>query len=54
MLTLSAFDEVQLRLVLPPWMMLAGVALKVSVGGNTTSTLALAVTDPAKPVAVAV
>jgi hypothetical protein len=54
MLTLSAFEEVQLRLVLPPWMMLAGAALKVSVGGNTTSTLAFAVTDPANPVAVAV
>jgi hypothetical protein len=35
-------------------MMLDGVALKVIVGGNTMFTLALAVIDPAKPVAVAV
>ena len=54
MVTLSALDEVQVKVVLPPWTMLAGTAAKVSVGGNTTVTVAFAVTAPAVPLAVAV
>lgn len=54
MVTLSAFDVIQLKVVLPPWTMLAGTALRVIVGGKTTVTVELAVTVPAGPVAVAV
>lgn len=52
--TLVALDDVQLRVVLPPWLMLAGTALKLIVGGNTIVTVALAVVVPPAPVTVAV
>jgi hypothetical protein len=54
MVTLSAFDEVQLKVVLLPWAMLAGFAVRERVGGNTTLTLVLPVAVPAGPLAVAV
>jgi hypothetical protein len=52
--TLSALVEVQLRVVLVPCMIVVGDAVRVIVGGKTTFTLALAVTVPPGPVAVAV
>ena len=53
-LTLSALVDVHLKVVLPPWVMLDGLAAKEMVGGNTTVIVAAAVTIPAAPVAVAV
>ena len=54
MATLSVFDDVQLSVVLSPWVMLGGVALNEIVGGNTTVTVVPAVIVPAGPTAVAV
>ena len=46
--------DVQLKVVLPPCVMLEGLAVKLMVGGNTTVMVAVAVIVPAAPAAVAV
>jgi hypothetical protein len=53
MVTVSVFEEFQLSVVLLPEVMLAGTAMRLIVGGNTTLTLALAIVVPPGPLAVA-